>query len=307
VVIPCYNRGRYLEEAARSATSQEGDFELVEIVIVDDHSDDAETSRALRRLRSQDAVRVLANPGRRGPAAARNVGLRAAVGDWIAFLDSDDVWLPGSLAAYAEIAASEPTCRWLGADMARLYEDGRQDLRGSRLSGSLSGPILRQAIADGRARLERPVEACIATNLTWTTTTMVKRDLLLELGGYEETLIKSEDGHLWIRLATKADLWFVPRVLALYRQHDENITGPADPLDPCTIQACRLLLADPDFHPYRRAIHARMARLYRRHGRHFRAQRQFLPAFQAYARSLTYAPLRGEGWRGLAACALRKK
>jgi len=222
VVIPCYNRGKYLEEAVNSVLMQEGAFELADIVIVDDHSDDASTLDALQRLGAHEVVRVLSNQGPRGPAATRNVGIRAATGDWIAFLDSDDVWLEGSLACFAEITASEPACQWLGADMDKWYEDGRRDSHGARLTGDLSGPILRRPNDNGCVRLRQPVEECICTNLTWTSTTMVKRALLLKIGGYNETLIKYEDGHLWVRLALNADLWFVPKVLALYRQHESS-------------------------------------------------------------------------------------
>ena len=122
----------------------------------------------------------------------------------------------------------------------------------------------------------------------------------------EESLRKSEDGHLWIRLAAKTDLWFVPDVLALYRQHDDNITAPADPLDDCTMRAFELLLADEDFRPYRRAIRQRLARLWLRRGRHYREQRQFTKATGAYVRSLGCSPSVTETWRGLASSVLRR-
>jgi len=306
VVMPCYNRGQYLEEALDSALSQEGDFELLEVIVVDDHSDDPATIDLLSTIGSRGGVRVLSNPGRRGPAAARNVGIRAARGDWVAFLDSDDLWLPGSLASRIQIVNSEPTCRWIAADYSKWSGGERREPAGRVCSHPVSGSVLRQAYRNGRIRLERPAEHCIRTSIPWTGTVIVDRRLLLEVGAFEETLIKSEDGHLWIRLAARTDLWFVPEVLALYRQHDENITAPADPLDDCTMRVFRMLLRDPDFRPYRGAVRGRLGRLWVRRGRYFRQQRQFTHAFCAYARSLGYAPLEGEGWRGLASSVLRK-
>jgi len=306
VVMPCYNRAEYLEEALESALRQEGDFELLEVVVVDDHSDDPATLELLAAIGSRDGVRVLPNPGRRGPAAARNVGIRAARGDWVAFLDSDDVWLPGALASQARVAAAEPECRWLGGDMQKWYPDGRRDPRGSRMTGAISGPLLTRDAPEGYVRLRRPVEESLQANLTWTSTTTVRRELLLELKGYDESLRKSEDAHLWIRLAARTDLWFVPEVLALYRQHDENLTAPADPLDDCTMQAFRMLLADPEFRRHRGAVRRRLSRLWVRRGRYYRQQRQFAHAFCAYARSLGYAPLVGESWRGMTASVARR-
>jgi len=306
VVMPCYNRAEYLEEALESALSQEGDFELLEVIVVDDHSDEPATIDLLSTIGARDGVRVLSNPGRRGPAAARNVGIRAARGDWVAFLDSDDVWLPGSLAARIRIVNSEPTCRWVAADYSKWCGGKRREPGGRVWSHPVSGSILRRARHDRRIRLERPVEQCVRVSIPWTGTVLVDRRLLMEVGGFEERLMKSEDAHLWIRLAARTDLWFVPEVLALYRQHGENTTAPADPMDDCTMRVFRMLLADPEFRPYRGAVRRRLARLWVRRGRYFRRQRQFAHAFCAYARSLGYAPLKGEGWRGLASSVVRR-
>ncbi|MFQ5784614.1 MAG: glycosyltransferase family A protein, partial [Alphaproteobacteria bacterium] len=90
-IIPCYNAGSYLEAAIESILAQKGDFEIVEIIVVDDRSDDPATKSALATVARLEKVKVVANTGPKGAAGARNAGLDIARGEWIAFFDADDV------------------------------------------------------------------------------------------------------------------------------------------------------------------------------------------------------------------------
>jgi len=307
VIMAHHNRGRYVEEAVDSALAQRGDFELVEVLVVDDHSDDPDSLEALKRIGRNDRVRVLHNKGPQGPSAPRNVGIQAARGDWIAFLDSDDLWLEGSLAARAQIAGASPACQWVGGDFVLLHDDGSRDPEGFIGSCSYNGPIVRRAQEDGSNHLKRPVAEFIQGYLTWTCTTMVRRDLLDEVGGFDETLVQAEDRDLWMRLALVADFWFVPEVLALYRQHDSNIVKTPEPPNKWDLRAYAARLADARFRPYRRVLRSEMAKATRKQARFFRARGEFRPAFRAYAQLIRLAPFHPEGWRGLASSAIGKK
>src|SRR3712207_3634410 len=96
VVIPTWNRARLVCEAVASALAQ-GAEGSVEVVVVDDGSTDGTCDALASRF--GDSVRVLRTEGRRGPGAARNLGVRASRGELIGFLDSDDLWLEGKLDA----------------------------------------------------------------------------------------------------------------------------------------------------------------------------------------------------------------
>jgi succinoglycan biosynthesis protein ExoO len=104
VIIPAYNVSDIIGRAIRSAAAQT--FAPLEILIIDDCSTDntVEVVKALGR--DIPALRLLSTPANTGPAAARNVGLRAAKGDWIALLDSDDAWKPGRLKRLSEVASA---------------------------------------------------------------------------------------------------------------------------------------------------------------------------------------------------------
>jgi succinoglycan biosynthesis protein ExoO len=104
VVIPAYNVSDIIERAVRSAAAQT--LAPLEILVIDDCSTD-NTIEVVKALgRGIPSLRLLSTPANGGPAAARNVGLRAAKGDWIALLDSDDAWKPGRLKRLSEVASA---------------------------------------------------------------------------------------------------------------------------------------------------------------------------------------------------------
>lgn len=102
VIIPAYNAERYLDTAIDTALLQEG--VQVEVLVIDDCSTDGTAELARRRSLLDDRVRVLHTPKNSGPAAARNRGLDAAVGEWIALLDADDRFQPGRLRRMLDFA-----------------------------------------------------------------------------------------------------------------------------------------------------------------------------------------------------------
>jgi glycosyltransferase involved in cell wall biosynthesis len=125
VVIPAWNRADRIEGAILSALEQEP--KPLEIIVVDDGSTDGTDAGRLVALDAR--VRVIRHDANRGAAEARNTGVAAARGDWIAFLDSDDRWLPGKLARQlAQVA---------GAGEHRLFACGNVLLEGGAYDGRL--------------------------------------------------------------------------------------------------------------------------------------------------------------------------
>src|SRR5271156_6049934 len=104
VIIPAYNVSGIIGRAIRSAAAQT--FSPLEILVIDDCSTD-DTVEVVRALgREIPSIRLLSTSVNGGPSAARNVGLRAAKGDWIALLDADDAWKPGRLKRLSEVASA---------------------------------------------------------------------------------------------------------------------------------------------------------------------------------------------------------
>jgi glycosyltransferase involved in cell wall biosynthesis len=109
IVIPCCNDGKYLFEAVASAKAQT--YPDIEIIVVDDHSDDAATLNMFQCLQEQHGITVLSNPGGRGAAATRNYGILHACGTYILPLDADDSIAPTYITKAVAVLDSNPEIR----------------------------------------------------------------------------------------------------------------------------------------------------------------------------------------------------
>lgn len=203
----------------------------VEIVVVDDGSTD-DTATLGPGL---DGVTWLRRDGG-GAAAARNAGAEAATGDWLAFLDDDDEWLPGKLPAQLAVlegaGASFGTTGW-----REVFPDGT--------SADHRGPA---APAWGRL---------LQGNFVNTSTVLIRRDLFRAAGGFDPSLRSAEDWDLWLRAARRAPLVHLPEILTRsYVRGGPRLTGDAERLwrDAITVQERYLALAPPEWRrPVRRA------------------------------------------------------
>ena len=225
VIVPCFNAGGLVLEAMESIKAQMGSFSIMEILVVDDHSSDAQTQGALEELRRRPLVRVLRNSRTKGPAGARNTGAFAARGEWLAFLDADDIWLPGSLAARFDALKIFSDATFISGDF-QIWDSVSGTIEPNFFaSRPRSSEFYGKAYRSGLPhRLVRPVHETLATALCHSCSVLVKRDLFYSVLGFEEGLMYKEDHHLWFKLAHKADLIIVPRSMFLYRQHASNMT-----------------------------------------------------------------------------------
>jgi glycosyltransferase involved in cell wall biosynthesis len=198
VVIPTRNRAALLQTTLRSILAQRG-VEL-EVVIVDDGSS-AEQASAIKRFRN-DSVQVLRHDHPFGVAAARNAGVREARAPWIAFCDDDDLWTPDKLAD--QLAAASASGRsWAYTGAVKFAE----------------GPIVWQLMPppnpeDVRTRLaEQNVIPAGASNV------LVRREALLQVGSFDESLAHLADWDLWLRLLEVDMPASAPGIGVAYRLH----------------------------------------------------------------------------------------
>lgn len=202
-VIPAYDHARYLAQAIDSALGQT--LPPVDVIVVDDGSTD-DTPQVLARYR--DRVRIVRQQNR-GVSAARNAGAALARGRLLAFLDADDVWLPGKLAAQAARFAADPALGLVHCAVEEIDADGRA-LR-TRTDG------MEGRVAEEMLLFRRPVI------LGGGSGAVVTRAWFDELGGFDEALGTSADWDLHHRIARRAAVGFVPTVLLRYRVHGANM------------------------------------------------------------------------------------
>jgi glycosyltransferase involved in cell wall biosynthesis len=214
-VIPTWNRAHVVCEAVESALQQR--HRAVEVIVVDDASTD-NTAELLKDTFGA-RVTVLRLAGRRGPGAARNAGALLACGEFVAFLDSDDVWLPGKLDAELRVFAEFPNAFAVISDSQNFFE-GRPDGETRFAQNGL------MKATNGRARL---VEDCAwlwtnSTNTAHTCGITVRRKVLADLGRrlFAEDLSCCEDWEFQLRLYHLGQVVVLPEVYSWVRRFEDG-------------------------------------------------------------------------------------
>ncbi len=209
VIIPTYNRADMVPRAVESVLKQSR--RPGEVIVVDDGSRDA-TMEALERF-GADIIYVKKPNG--GVSSARNFGIARAKGDWIAFLDSDDEWMPGKLERQLAVIRRHPELVWVSGNFEScLCATGRRGLR-------MQEAKLARHVKDGV--IEDVFAAWADEVVTWTGTMLVKKQALEKAGGFDEQMNRAEDLDLWIRIALdNPRVGFVTEPLGVYHLHAEE-------------------------------------------------------------------------------------
>ena len=202
VIIPTYNRAAMLRQALESVRLQQ--MEGVEIIVVDDGSTDG-TPRVVQEF--QPGI-VYLKQSQQGVAAARNLGIRHSKAPYIAFLDSDDLWLPGKLKKQIEFLQSRPGIGLLYARMWSYHVDSPDQRR-------LDPRVVARTFHD---LLNGP-------NTVTTSTVMVRRECFDTVGVFDPRLRAAEDHELWLRIVRRFPIAFLDEVVAEYRRHGNNINS----------------------------------------------------------------------------------
>ena len=210
IVLATFNRLELLRSSVDSVLSQT--FRDWELIIADDGSD-APTRQFLESLASPGRVRVLwlAHSGR--ASVVRNAALREARGEYIAFQDSDDLWLPKKLETQLESLRRNPARAWSHTKYRLVDESGAPTAWTRRTGGwpTPGGWILDQLIR-GETVIALP-------------SVVASRRLLQEAGGFDERLNDTEDYELWLRLARRSEIDAVDELLTLVRRHGQHFSA----------------------------------------------------------------------------------
>jgi glycosyltransferase involved in cell wall biosynthesis len=213
VVIPAFNAAHTITDSVRSALEQETSCR--EVIVVDDGSSDG-TGEVLRRF-ANDRVRVIVQANG-GPSAARNAGIRAASSRYIAFLDSDDLWLPTYLTAVSTALQRAPDSGLVYTD-AYVFDGATMRVR-RRTAMDAPDPPPADRLAFLAELLKR--------NFIFNSAT-VPASVLSEIGGYTDARTWAEEYELWLRIVlagyTPA---YAPGPHALYRLHAGQLSSQAE-------------------------------------------------------------------------------
>lgn len=215
IIIPTYKRSVFLDRALASVYAQT--YTNWEIIVVDDNDDCSsyreETETVVSAYRDDPRVRYIKHRENRGAATARNTGIRETRGEFVAFLDDDDQWLPEKLARQVEALLQAPPSTVLSYTAF------------TRVFSSKVSKTVRQGPPDDLLR-RLLVKNIIAT----TSTVLCRRQVLLQVDMFDESLPAREDYDLFFRLAERFSFSYIDMPLVLLQTHahdnlDRNLTA----------------------------------------------------------------------------------
>jgi glycosyltransferase involved in cell wall biosynthesis len=209
VIIPAFNAAGYVGAALQSVFAQT--FTDYEVILVNDGSSDTEQlEQVIRPYRSRITYLTQEN---RGPSGARNLGIRHARGEWLAFLDSDDIWMENYLAEQLRFLATDRALDMAYCDATLEGETGAVGKTFMQLCPS-SGPVTFESLLEEETQV-------------LTSGTVVRRKKVIEAGLFDEEIHRSEDHDLWLRIVFGGGKISYQRVVLLRRNVRVGSQGSA--------------------------------------------------------------------------------
>jgi len=213
-----------------------------EVIVVDDGSTDETSARA----RSFGA-RVISTPNR-GVSAARNTGMASASCDWIALLDADDLWHPEKLARQAQAVSLAPDVAAVACDHYQFRGDGEITIASLLASRRARYDALApQRLTPDVARLDNMGLRLMSIGMAFfPSALLVRRDLALAVGGFDESMRRCEDYEFLLRLFVRGDLLVVESPLMGYRMHGSGLSTNAEEMNRGLIVLADRIAARPE-------------------------------------------------------------
>ena len=283
VVIATYEAGRYLGSAVKSVLAQTRP--VYEIHVVDDGSTD-NTQQVMSQFAGEPRVHFHRQTNR-GQAHAKNVGIRASSGDFIAFLDADDLWTPDKIAVQLPRFDTDPQVGVIYTDFAYIDEQGAllETPKRDYYSGWISGRLLVDNFVNGMSSI-------------------VRRECFESEGLFDESLSMGIDYDLWLRLSARYQFLFIDRITYLYRKWPGQMSRRREERMDCAIRIMKKFLA---MHPGlvdKRTIDEAWAHTYVTRGRVAQSVGRPWHAIRDYLRALAYSPGYLLAWKAVVKLAL---
>ena len=274
VIIPTYNSATFLPETIESVLAQT--YEDYEIIVVDDGSTDS-TKEVLDPY--SDKIKYIYQQNH-GAGSARNTGIKHSQGEYIAFLDADDIWLPEKLHIQANYLDNNPEIAMVYSQSLRISVGGKSLSKKSRDRNLPSGEVFNKLF------LRNFILTCTAV--------MVRKRVLNTIGLFNESLITSEDWDLWLRIAREFKVSGIGKYLCKRRQLSESLSRNRE-----IVYKSRRLVIEQHYkssqgsdRPIAPALYKKaLARLLYRVGNLHLAQGDKKKALEKFSLSLRYSPL----------------
>lgn len=213
IIINCFNGSRYLKQALASVVSQK--FKDWELVFWDNCSEDASISIVEEFRYSDPRIKVYRALEHTTLGEARNLALQKASGEWVAFLDCDDLWLDSKL---------DKQVRLIESDVGLIYS--RMQML---IEPDADNTIMKRSAGGSYPKLKRlpqgnVLQALLRQCFIGMPTAIIRKSILLEAGGIDIKLKVAEDYDMFLKVASKSNVLAVDEDLAVYRVHSSNLS-----------------------------------------------------------------------------------
>lgn len=216
VIIPAYNAVQWIQETIDSVLNQT--YPTIEVIVVDDGSTD--DTADLVAAYSPHVTYVYKENGKR--ASACNRGIPASHGRYLAFVDADDLWTRDKISLQMALFIEHSDLVWVYCDAMKFDDSGKMLYKVSQAVHHDSGNILKPLLLHNFIPCPTPV---------------IRRDVFDRVGLFNETILRSEDWDMWLRIAAHFPVGYVAQPLAKHRVHQSSLTQSGD-----TIHALRVRL-----------------------------------------------------------------
>ena len=216
VVIPCYNAERHIEDAILSCLNQT--YSNLEILLIDDGSSDRsiKIARETSSIYPARRLQIIEHPNRenRGVSRSRELGILRSKGEFIAFLDADDIFLPNKIDVQVKIMQHFPEVVLSHTGICLIGDVDNKESHEFHFSSSPTLPYSFRALADFLFRLH----ICNSSVL-------VRRSCIANINWTSDMLFQCEDWLLWTLLSSRGKFIQVPQKLTMYRKHSDSYSG----------------------------------------------------------------------------------
>lgn len=208
VIIPAYNAEATIERALASVFVQQG--VNLEVIIVDDCSGDATCQVVEAKQQEHPEILLVSTGANQGASGARNLGIEKASGEYVAFLDADDIWKEGKLAAQLAVLEAQPEVVLVTCNSLQVDPDGKMLKEAHVNKPPVEGPLAWKTL--------------LSYNFMPTPTVMTRKAVLDRVGGFSLDLVVGEDLDLWIRIAMQGAVHVLPEVYVHYYDYPASLS-----------------------------------------------------------------------------------
>lgn len=227
IITPTYNRAKYIVTAIESVLAQT--FAGFELIIVDDGSQDETVGLIAPYSKSDSRVRYIYQENK-GRSVARNVGIDASNGEWICFLDSDDLWLPNHLSNIHKAAESTKEPTFIFTALSYRFPDAQTDKHFPPLGTT------------------KPIDYVIGNQVSTITVAIPRKTLATQQ--FNPSLTINEDLELWARVVAEIPILYIDQATAVAVQHDSNTVKLTDDAISPQMEAMKLVFTNDALTPF---------------------------------------------------------